>query len=678
VLAERWWLLVLCLGAGVGWAIHQDRQQIPEYQAGATLLLDESEQQIVKLDMLRQEDLHSQETVNTIIQSIQQRAIIERVIEVNHLLDDPRFALPGGGGMTREAAVARISEDVSIRTRRGTRLIDVTMKHTNAEMAALIANALTHGYVRTDIEHQSRVSDGAVSFLMTEADRLKRKLHESEAALASYREVNGSGSQEQRQEVVSLKLRELNQKVTQARAERIQLEAELDQLQGLGTDVAALVSHACVGRDETVKALSEALTKAEVDFITVQQRYRGKHPRYLQAADQVQRIKARHEAAILHVPGLLAAKREKDLATEQALEKALREQEGAALQLNRAGFDYNVLAQEVEMDRALYQSIMNRSKEASLTGHLTESRVRVVQDALTPNAPLPSGRRMRWSTTLFCSAFIGVLLVFGLDSWSSRFRGVDEVERALQLPVFASIPNRRQARRSAFAGAGRRDAPIAEAFRSLRAAVQVERQSDAPRTILFTSSVEGEGKTFCAARYAVSVARQGLRTLVIDADLRRPGMERALYGRISETPGVMKMLAGRGKLSEVIRPTEAENLFCLSSGALGPNPAELLAGKAFKALLDEAVKEFDCVVVDSPPLHAVGDTFLLLDHVQAVSLVVRAHSTPRSAVIRAKNLLDRRGVTNLHVVLNRVRTGRLYRSYYYTYGNYAASAAQAA
>ncbi|HEY6166745.1 MAG TPA: polysaccharide biosynthesis tyrosine autokinase, partial [Verrucomicrobiae bacterium] len=404
---------------------------------------------------------------------------------------------------------------------------------------------------------------------------------------------------------------------------------------------------------------------------------REKHPKYIQTAHEIQEFQSRLDEAVRQLPKTVAAGYEKARAGELVLDQALREQEAAALQLSRTAIDYNVLAREVETDRALFQSIMSRLKEASLTRTLPDARVRLTQEAIAPAEPLDSGSFGRWAKAVCGGFLLSVALALGLNSRDNRLKGVDQVERALRLPVLAAVPQTRRTRHSPLLQS-EEDPAVVEAFRLLRAALQVGAWKDSSRIVLFTSSVEGEGKTFCSARYASSLAWQGFKTLIIDGDLRRPSLEQALFGDVSGNPGIVNVLTGETTLADAVRHTSVENLSCLTSGPVSANPAELLAHGRLPALFDQALAQFDRIVVDSAPLHAVSDTFLMLEHVHAVSLVVRAHGTPLPVVTRAKSLLERGGAPNTHLVLNRTSTRRLYRSYYYRYGNYNACAAQAA
>jgi capsular exopolysaccharide synthesis family protein len=207
----------------------------------------------------------------------------------------------------------------------------------------------------------------------------------------------------------------------------------------------------------------------------------------------------------------------------------------------------------------------------------------------------------------------------------------------------------------------------AEAFRNLRAAVSMLGRADDRRVFLFTSALPQEGKTFCSVNFAVSLSQQGLQTLLIDGDLRRPNVEMAMLGIRKSTIGVTDYLAGQRELTELINKTGYNDLSYLGVGSHAPNPSELLAQGRFAKLLQDALKRFDRIVIDSAPIQAVSDTLLILEGVQTVCLTIRSGRTPRKAVLRSLHTLKNAGAPLAGVVLNFLKRQRDGGGYYYNY-----------
>jgi capsular exopolysaccharide synthesis family protein len=192
-------------------------------------------------------------------------------------------------------------------------------------------------------------------------------------------------------------------------------------------------------------------------------------------------------------------------------------------------------------------------------------------------------------------------------------------------------------------------------------------RADERRVFLFTSAVPQEGKTFCSVNFALSLAQQGLRTLLIDCDLRRPNVEMAMFGVRKSTVGVTDFLAEQRELSELINKSGYNDLYYIGVGSHAPNPSELLAQGRFEKLIQEGLKRFDRVVIDSAPIQAVSDTLLILQGVQTVILTVRSGRTPRKAILRSLQTLKNAGAPLAGIVLNFLKRQRDGGGYYYNY-----------
>jgi polysaccharide biosynthesis transport protein len=236
----------------------------------------------------------------------------------------------------------------------------------------------------------------------------------------------------------------------------------------------------------------------------------------------------------------------------------------------------------------------------------------------------------------------------------SSIRNVNQVEEVLGLPVLTLVPRskRRHLDKEPVLTA-RPGSHEAEAFRSLRTALSFLGNQKDSKAVLFTSANPGEGKTYCSLNCGAALAQLGLRTLLIDADLRRPNLTKALLAG-SRGPGLSACLTGNATFMDCCRPTATENLFILGAGERVSNPAELLASGDLVGLLKEAMLYFDRVVIDSAPVNAVSDTQLIAKEIESVCLVIRAGKTPQRAIVRACGLLERATHNPDAVVLNRV------------------------
>ena len=299
----------------------------------------------------------------------------------------------------------------------------------------------------------------------------------------------------------------------------------------------------------------------------------------------------------------------------------------------------------------------------------------------------------------------GLAFIFGADAIDRSIKTVDQAESTFGLPVLAAVPDTKEGGKiSRSKGktegaytyrviAEKPEGPAAEAFRNLRAALSLLGPESERKISLFTSALPGEGKSFTSANYAVALAQQGYRVLLIDGDLRRPSLHK-IFGFTGkwktspnsvEAPGFVDCLVGNAKIEAAARPISAEEidvvgdaialrkihtatggqLFVLAGGQRAPNPAEILSGSSFARVITDASKVFDRVVFDSAPVLAVSDTLLMAPYVQTICVIIRARKTPRQAVHRAISLIVGAGTRPAGLVLNRLPRSRGAGYYYY-------------
>jgi succinoglycan biosynthesis transport protein ExoP len=669
LLMEKFWMVLLTFVVVLLLTAAHLHRAPRIFAATATIQVEQQEQKVVKFEKVQQEDLRYLDVLKTIEQTLVSRPLLERVVQANNL--GQVFAGADGSQAPKDQLISMLARMVDVRLRRGTRLIDITVASTNPQLCEKLANSIVREYMRYNFELQSQSSQVANEFLLEEANRLKLKLQESEQKLQAYKESTKSVSLEKDQDIVTARLKEISVKVNEAKANRTRLGVENAQVRNLGTNIAALLILPVVASDPTIANINMTLSKLENDFANLRQRYKERHPKYIQAQSQLNDWRQTLTNAVLKISQTVAAAYANAESAEQELEKALHEQETVSLGLNKQSIQYNVLAREVESDKALYESVLTRLKETSLTKDLQSDKVRIFQSAYLPTAPISPNVRKTVLLAVVGGLAGGILLVLLLNAVDNSLKTVDQTEAYLGVPVLAVVPQVPQMKsgKPVLVVAANSLSAAAEAFRSLRTSVSMLGKESSRKITLFTSALPEEGKTFCSVNFGTALAQQGFKTVVIDADLRRPNVEKSVFGSRTENKGVTDFLTGKATLDEALQPTSVEGLFVIGAGTRSPNPAELLAEGGFDDLLDQAALRFDRVVVDTAPIHAVSDALTILNRIQTVCLVLRAWKTPKRAIPRALALLKNAGAPVAGVVLNRMPRRKGLASYdpYYEY-----------
>jgi polysaccharide biosynthesis transport protein len=581
------------------------------------------------------------------------------------LLAEPAFL----AGM-RSASDARLEQilsgKISVRVRPGTRLIDVTAEDANPVVAQKLSRLLVEEFTGSTTESRAQVSRTAHEFLRQEADRLQAALARSEEALQHYKEQNRAVSLEEKQNIIVERLRELSARVTAAKSERLKLEADRTQLQNLvGEPPERLLSLPSVASAAEVIEVRRKISAKEAELGTLGLRYLAAHPKYIEAKSNLLELKTNLEEAVRKAADLVGTQLEAAQTTEAKLEEALRGQESMALELSGTAIPYNTLAREVEANRGLYESLLARLKESDVAQGVSPYAVRIVAPALVPDRPVKPNKRLILMLALCGGCALSGSWVLGLYALDNSVRTVDHAERAFGRPSLGAIPLQRKTRLrdTPHILANKPNSAVAEAFCSLRTTLLFANKAGAPTTTLFASAIPAEGKTFCAINYAVALAQQGFRTLLIDADLRLPNIARAFYGG-EQSRGFTDLLAGRCVASDVIFSTEIENLLVLPAGPAAPRPADIVSKADIAGILRAAREGFDRVVIDTAPVHAVSETVCFAPHADAICFVVRAGRTPATVVARALQKLRQSGARVAGIVLNGLP---LKGGYYYHY-----------
>jgi uncharacterized protein involved in exopolysaccharide biosynthesis/Mrp family chromosome partitioning ATPase len=760
-LLERIWIVVICIVAGLFLGLGYLARTPKLYQGHIVLEVEFQEPTFVNSDdassRMRSMFLASQEALRTIEQNLTNRSLMARVVRAEGLADDGGRALLGGdvGKATastptpepsaspnksdrmfanatftpmEEALGGAMTGMIKPVIRRGTRLIDLYVTNRDPVMAQRLAEAVGREYIRYAIEQRSSFSQGALRYLLEEEERLKGVLQRSEAAVAEYKEKTpdalqlgggaaatgsqqgaGAGAGGSRGGLVEDKLQELTTKLTASKSDRIRIENEIKQIEGIGDNVDALLAIPSIAASVTVNDRRRDVTQLEATVGALAGRYKDKHPKMIAARAALKEARDALRHAVLDQPNVLRNMLGQAKATEASLQAAVQDQEKAALALNKAAIGYQQLARQAETDRALYESVLRQIKETNLTKDVKMTAVSVVEHSPLPRAPVSPNPRKAITLGLLGGLVAGLAFVFGADALDRSVKTVDQAENTFGLPVLAAIPETsakdkpKHSRRKKEGGAysyrilsEKPEGPAAESFRNLRAALSLLGPEAERKITLFTSAVPNEGKSFTSANYAVALAQQGYRVLLIDGDLRRPSMHKVFQladtGKTRaansdvDVAGIVDCLVGEITLQEAARRVSAEQidivgdaiavtgniltiaggeLYLLASGRRAPNPAEILSGTSFAKLIAKASDLFDRIVIDSAPVLAVSDTLLMTPHVQTVCVVIRAAKTPRPAAHRAIGLLSSSGTRPAGLVLNRLPRSRGAGYYYY-------------
>jgi polysaccharide biosynthesis transport protein len=579
----------------------------------------------------------------------------------------PQSAAPPSraAGFDESGAAGAFASHVAVEPVRGTRLVNVSVTSLDPAFAPKAVNALVEEYVSQNLESKLSATQGALTWLSAELARQQEKVTQSERALAEYRERQNAISLDDKNNIVVSRLTQLNESVTRAKTERLQKESVYSQIKALGTSNAGAENLAIVAGNPDVQTRKTQLNDLMRQKVAMSERLGAQHPDMkamdgkivdarqqldVEIARTIQRIKNDYESALMN---------------ERELARTLEDQKNAAMDLSKKGVEYQVLVQKAESDRQVYNSLLQRQKELDVQSNSKANNVRVVERAEEASAWQPSAQR-RWLLALVVALCASIGLAFAMDYLNDTIKTPEDLTRRLKLPFLGLVPSVRGNDHPILSS--QVPADFGEAFRALRTSLVSTFAGETTRTILVTSAQPLEGKTTTAANIAIALAFGGARVLLIDADMRRPGVQRTL--KLPNEKGLSHLLVGQSRFREVIQRTQDPNLLVITAGRTPQNPSELLSSERMKALLGNlSTGPFDWVIVDTPPVLAVTDAVILAPLVSGALFVVGAEMTRRRLAERAVETLVAGKPRVMGAVLNRVdfARNRYYYSRYYGY-----------
>jgi capsular exopolysaccharide synthesis family protein len=548
---------------------------------------------------------------------------------------------------------------LSVEPVRNTRLVLVKYRSADPLFAARAANAVAEEYRAQNMQASFMASKETNAWLAQELDAQRKVVEASDRKLQEYKESHDAAAVGDRQNIVVARLGDLNAELTRAKTERYSRESlylSLQSAQAAGADLDAFPS---LGTNDLVGKLKIQLNDLQQERVKMLDTYLAVSPDVQQKERQIAAVKAeltREIGKVIESARIeFEAAKGKEMAHARALEEAKKEQLG----LGRKEVEYASIEREAAGNRQLYDNLLQMAKQTGVTKQYNRSNISVIDAAEVPRAPILPRRSRDLSMAFMGGCLLALALVFGFEYMDSRIKTPDDIKAHLGLSFLGIVPTVKA------------DGPIlldgtatpafAEALRAVRTSVIFSSADEGARTIVVTSTAPHEGKTSVATNLACALAQTEQRTIVIDADMRRPRVHE-VFARPQE-PGLSNVLVGTTRLKDAILVSSVPHLSVLAAGHLPPNPAELLGSNKYIEILDELQQQFDWIVIDAPPVMAVTDAAVIAHNATGVMFVVGAEMTPRRNAIAAVEQLTAARARFIGAVLNRVNIQK--HSYYY-------------
>lgn len=630
------------------------------FRASARLEVSQITANVTAIDPLENESRISElQYLNTQYELLESRFMAERVSKAGNLLRSEEFveafALQGEEELTERDIEKILLDNISIDPLSQSSLVDVSFSSPSPAVSATIANLWADEFIAANYEKRFGANIEARDFLSSQIEELRERLAASEKELVDYANANEilvletrageDGGDAATQTLIASDLTALNAALAEAVTDRIAAEA-------------ALASGDIPSRDPR-SSLKVDLAKAEAELASLRSNFGPAYPPLLEKEAEVASLKA--SLATEARAALRAAS-----ARERELQGKLEQAKSSFLGQQNLGIQYGILKREVETNRQLYDGLLQRFKELGASG-AGQNNIKLIDNAAVPLIPYAPSLIQNLLVGLVAGLVIAGALVYLRVTLSQTVKDPQDVTRRLGLPVLGIIPqtNAADIKEEVLS----RSSELSEAYKSARTNLTFLTPEGAPRALMLTSSVPSEGKSISSLSLATSFAQLGKRTLLIDADLRNSRMQKLLDLDLGKKGGLAALLTSNAaSLGEQIVKIDEFGIDYLPHGYTPPNPVELLAGPAFRQLLEEARSKYDQVLIDSAPMLNLADAVELSRLADGVVYVVEADRIKLRVIEGAINRLSSTGAQVYGVIVTKLKADAAGYGFGYGYG----------
>jgi succinoglycan biosynthesis transport protein ExoP len=562
-----------------------------------------------------------------------------------------------------------ISGGITVSPIKNSKIVNISYMSTNPDFATLVANTVAKAYIEEILDMKMSSTRYALEWMTKKAEEEKSKLAKSEMALQEYMRANDIVTLQDKIAITPEKLTEFNTQLIRAETRRKELEALYNKVMKVNLRDAETIP--AIASDPTLQSLRSQILQAEQNIEELSKKYGKKHPAMIRAKEELNVLQDKRVQQTKRAIESIKNEYELARANETSLRGMLSSTKAEALNLNEKFIQYGVLTREVETNRQLYDALIKRIKEQSVTEEIQTVNVWVVEKAERPQSPVKPKKSLNILLGIIVGLFGGVGLAFFFEYLDNTIKSPEEVETRLGVPVLGTVPlldiKGKSIEKIILEDP---QSTFAESYKTIRTAILLSSASKPPQNILVTSMGPEEGKTVTSVNLAMTIAQSEYTVLLIDGDLRKPRIHK-IFG-LNNSKGLSTYLAGASSVINISKGLLA-NLSIMTSGPLPPNPSELISSNKMNELMRVLNEKFDMIVWDSAPIMTVTDSLILSKILDGTVIIAKAGKTTYEIVRRGLKSLRGRRQKDLEsrvlgVVINAINIKKS--DYYYYYQHY--------
>jgi polysaccharide biosynthesis transport protein len=677
ILKRKWWIIASVAVALVA-VVYYNMTRIPLYQGTATLqIIQDNPSSLVTSGVNKDIEsalLNIDRFYETQYKLLSSRAVAYRIIEAMDLLGHPAYKslqnTPGGSLQEARRDLAdSLSEQLSISPVKNSYLVDISFQSPDQNLAMEVPNKICKEYLKFCMETRSQSYNLIKEWLEVQLLQLAGKVEGSEKKLLEHGRKEDSMGLEGDDNVIVKKYVELNKVLTSAQADRMNKEAQYRQLKEKGVDAPLIVNNPVIMdlRKQVIDAKAKVRGQSTV--------FAKNHPHLQADTAKLAELNSRLNSEVQRTLNTVKADYEITLRTENFLRGSVESQKEKVSKLQDGMVKYNILKRDMATSQQLYEALLARMKEASVASTMVASNAVVIDSAELPLSPFSPNKRKNLALALFFGLAGGLGLAFLVEHLDSSIKTVAEVENVYRIPALGVIPLSTTMQPAIGKDmevnleiVSQPKSMMSEAIHQVQASLMLSLSGRPPKIIMVCSANPSEGKSSLSMNLAASLAMRDYKVALMDIDLRKPTLSRSF--QIPQQPGLSNFLSGGASIDEIVCPTGIPNLSLIPAGSIPPNPIPLLASQNFADLLEALGRDFQHVIIDTPPLVGFADARMISPLVDGILVVFKHHTTSRESGRLAIQLLAKANARILGGVLNMVRHEKLGYGGYYGYYRY--------
>ena len=563
---------------------------------------------------------------------------------------------------------------------RGTRLINISFVGYNPGIITKIANEHVRAYIDKNLGLKFQAAQDAIRWLSKKLSDIKNNLTQAENALQRFKEKEDIVSlgdimslSTKGDSIIHQKISELNSALTEARIKRLNLETIQNRLKQIEKRPELIESFPNIIDNPLINNLKNSLANLFRKKSELKEKYGEKHPRMMALNAEIKQQEDKIIEQIAMVAKSISTRYEIAFAQEKSLYAELEREKRKAKNLTRKSIQFSVLQREVESNKQIYDTLLTRMKETSLTSGLNTSNLKIIDRAEASISPIKPKKKRNILLAIIVGLAMGTGMAFFLEYMDDSIEIPGDIEKHLKIPFLGSLgyiknpkKDSEQTKWELFA-LNDPKSTTAEALRNIRTNISFRLKGKDDKSLVIASANPGEGKTLFAINMAILFASMGKKTVLVDADMRKPRIHKLTD--IERSPGLSDALIGEVQLSSIIKQVLLPNLYLIPAGTLPPNPSELLTSDRMDEFQRTFNKIFDIIIYDTPPMMSVTDALILSKSAGNTVLIIKGGETERKAVKHAAKQLEELDAKILGAVLNEVIMAKA--MYYGKLGKYS-------